>query len=206
MEPNSNNNDQPVIQCDSNENQQRANSGVENPWPHLQKYFVFVENDGTANLKDNHLSFRCQLCCPKQVVIKAHASSLTNLKSHVKRIHPYKAEEFENKIREGIRNKRKLQVPCSDAGSSSSSSKKPRQPSIIEACSSNSGRNVRQSEVDNKIVDFFVSNMLASHAVESPTFEQLITTLNPSKTSMSRRTLGRRIEASHQTSETSLIK
>lgn len=95
---------QSEVQSDTGEKQENANPIVENPWPYLQKYFVFGENSKAADqaTKDNQLSFRCQLCCPKQVVVKTHASSCSNLKSHVKRIHPSIVDRFENDIQKGI--------------------------------------------------------------------------------------------------------
>ena len=55
-------------------------------------------------------------------------------------------------------------------------------------------------------MDFFVSNMLALNIVDSPSFVSLVKTLNPKKTVMSRRTLGRRIEDSHKELEQRVIK
>lgn len=55
------------------------------------------------------------------------------------------------------------------------------------------GSSVPQAKVDKCIVNLFVSNMIPLHVVESKSFGALIKTLNPSKNSVSRRTLGRRI-------------
>lgn len=59
------------------------------------------------------------------------------------------------------------------------------------------GSGVPQAKVDKGIVNLFVSNMIPLHVVESQSFGALIKTLNPSKSSISRRTLGRRITDEH---------
>ncbi|KAG5868429.1 hypothetical protein JTB14_029045 [Gonioctena quinquepunctata] len=59
------------------------------------------------------------------------------------------------------------------------------------------GSGVPQAKVDKCIVNLFVSNMIPLHVVESKSFGALIKTLNPSKNSISRRTLGRRITDEH---------
>ena len=74
------------------------------------------------------------------------------------------------------------------------SAKKARQQTIGESFSiGTTVSGVPQAAVDQRIVDLFVANLLPLHVVESDTFQRLIKTLNPSKSSISRRTLGRRI-------------
>ncbi|XP_042235836.1 uncharacterized protein LOC121875363 isoform X1 [Homarus americanus] len=174
----------------------------QSPWPHLDDYFVLKSRD---KRNANILYFQCVICQPKETTIKGQATSLYNLKSHVKRKHPAHAIQFEERIKAGSSRGKHRQSSGSGASSRSSSqslqppAKKPRQPTIDEAFGqSAAGTGVRQSVVDKRIVDLFVCNMLPLHVVESPTFVSLIKTLNPSKTSMSRRTLGRRILASHK--------
>ena len=176
----------------------------QNPWPHLEDYYGFESVDKrNANL----LFFRCVLCQPKETTIKGHVSSLYNLKSHVKRNHPVHASQFEEKIKAGSSRGKHRQSPGSSQ-SSQPPAKKIRQPTNGVAAFGQSAAvtGIRQSVVDTKIVDLFVYNMLPLHVVESPTFVSLIKTLNPSKTSMSRRTLGRRILASHKQLEEYLIR
>lgn len=64
---------------------------------------------------------------------------------------------------------------------------------------------ISQENVDKSIVKFFESNMIPLHAVESGTFKQLIRTLNPTKQTISRRTLGRRIVDSYSEMKQFLI-
>ncbi|XP_042229523.1 uncharacterized protein LOC121871369 [Homarus americanus] len=182
----------------------------QSPWPHLNDYFVLKSRD---KRNANILYFQCFMCQPKETTIKGQATSLYNLKSHVKRKHPAHAIQFEERIKAGSSRGKHRQSSGSGASSKSSSqssrppAKKPRQPTIGEVFGeSAAGTGVRQSVVDKRIVDLFVCNMLPLHVVESPTFVSLIKTLNPSKTSMSRRTLGKKILGSHKQLEEYLIR
>ncbi|XP_052833627.1 uncharacterized protein LOC106874908 isoform X3 [Octopus bimaculoides] len=170
-----------------------------NPWPHLDEYFLIKSREG------DKLIFNCNMCLPKTVPIKAHTTSLNNLKQHIKRTHPTKFMQFEMKIKIGsFRGKIKKRF-SSDSNSSKCSSelsspysppsgKKVRQQIIAESFDiTATGSDIPQAAVDQKIVNLFVANMLPLHIVESDTFKRLIKTLNPSKSSMSRRTLGRQI-------------
>ena len=60
-----------------------AQPGSANPWPHLDSYMEYK----SADFVKRTVLFKCRLCMPKNVTISAHVSSLTNLKSHVKRQH-----------------------------------------------------------------------------------------------------------------------
>lgn len=168
------------------------------PWPHLKDYFTFNSRDES---NENSMYFQCVLCQPKKTIIKGQLRSLFNLKSHIIRKHPAHVAQFNLEVKSGsLRGKHRLSVESSaSAGSSSHSSqpppKKARQPSLAESFFKSSSTGVRQSMVDRQIVDMFVQNMLPLHVVESPTFVGLIKLLNPSKSSMSRRTLGRRVLA-----------
>ena len=64
---------------------------------------------------------------------------------------------------------------------------------------------IKQKDVDDAIVDHFVSEMIPLRAVESKTFQKLINTTNPTKNSMSRRTLTRRIGSRYDQLEKYLI-
>ncbi|XP_069960596.1 uncharacterized protein [Cherax quadricarinatus] len=181
---------------------------LQNPWPHLDDYFVLKSRD-TKNA--NILHFLCVMCQPKETIIKGQAVSLYNLKSHVRRKHPAHAIKFEERIKAGSSRGKHGQSSCGSATNRSSSqssqppAKRARQTTIGEAFVA-AGTSVCQSVVDTKIVDLFVCNMLPLHVVESPTFVSLIKTLNPSKASMSRHTLGRRILVSHKQLEEHLIR
>lgn len=159
---------------------------TENPWPRLSEFFWLESRQG-----DKYV-FVCRICMPKNALIKAHRSTLSNLKQHIRRTHPANFKEFLSKIKKGRKNKPRKML-YSDMSSEDSilesipAIKKPRQHTKPY------GSEVSQSLVEQRIVDFFVSNLLPHSAVESETFEKLIRTLNPTKHSISRRTLGRRI-------------
>ena len=181
---------------------------AQNPWPHLDEFFLLKSGEG------DKLVFQCLVCLPKTVLIKGHMTSLNNLKQHIKRTHPVKFKQFEEKVKVG--SSRGKGKPWFSSGSSSCSSnsvvsppfaKRARQQTIGESFSIGaSGIGVPQSAVDQRIVDLFVDNMLSLQVVESDTFERLIKTLNPSKSSISRRTLGRRIVNSYNDLKQYLIR
>ncbi|KAM4724785.1 uncharacterized protein FYW61_013082 [Anableps anableps] len=175
------------------------------PWPHLKDYFFFKARD-KSNEKTLH--FQCVLCQPKKITIKGQAKSLYNLKSHINRKHPAHATQFEEDVKAGSsRGKHRLSVGSSASSQSSQPcAKRLRQPSIGETPFKTAATDVSQSMVDKQIVDLFVHNVLPLHVVESPTFVGLIKMLNPGMTSMSRRTLSRRMLASHEQLEEYLIR
>ena len=84
-------------------------------------------------------------------------------------------------------------------------SKKARQPSVVEAFKQ-TGREVKQSLVDEAIVDLIVNRMLPFSAVEWPEFKTLVSTLNPAKTCMTRVTLTKKIGDKHTFIEGELIR
>lgn len=65
-----------------------SNEQSENPWPHLKEYFDFRDR------KDNTLSFHCVLCKPKERVLKAHTTTLQNLRIHIQRCHSQRLQKF----------------------------------------------------------------------------------------------------------------
>jgi len=190
------------------------------PWPHIQNFYVLESRNGEL------LNFHCVMCEPKVVTIKEHISSLNNLKSHVNRNHPSQLKNFEDTVKAGSQQgKKRKSNSTQSCGSSVSSSiavqpnhqsstepsakvmKPKRQSNVAETFQkAASGVSVRQNVVDMKIVDLFVYNMLPHHVVESSTFVSLIKTLNPSKTAMSRRTLGRKIVTRHKQLEEYIIR
>lgn len=171
----------------------------ENPWPFLKDFFSIKSREGEK------LFYNCELCKPKTVSIKAHTSTLNNLKQHVKTIHLPMFTQFMEKIKAGSsRGKRPVcstsSITLVSPGSSElSAPKKVRQKLTIGESFgiAATGSGIPQPIVDKRIVEFFVGNMLPLHIVESNSFQNLILTLNPSKSSMSRRTLGRRILDMH---------
>lgn len=176
----------------------------DSPWPFLDNFVSFKRKVG-----DNYV-FQCLTCLPKIVEVRVHKGTKANLKSHFNRIHPDKIKLVEDAIKVGGRRSR-LSSHSSDGGAAtattSSSSKKRRQMSIAETFGIMSqGSHVLQSSVDRAIVHFVVDNMLALQIVDSPTFRDLVGTLNPSKEVPSRRTLGRRLIDIYEEMKETLIR
>jgi hypothetical protein len=144
---------------------------LQHPWPHLPEFYVLKSRDG------NLLHFSCVLCAPREVVIKGHKSSLTNLKSHVSRHHSAVAKNFEDRFKTGSsRGKhRQSSLLSQSIGSSITneltiepSTKRIRHATVAETFNNvASGVSVRQTLVDEKIVDLFVYNMLQLRVVNS---------------------------------------
>lgn len=171
-----------------------------NPWPHLTEYVEFVSRSGQQIL------FACRRCLPKDTKIKVHVSSLNNLKQHVRRVHESQYLQFEEIVKAGSNRGKTKRKNHSDNDSNSSSNLNPvkkriqqgRQLTVAESFGiAATGSGVPQAKVEKCIVNLFVSNMIPLHVVESKSFSALIKTLNPSKNSISRRTLGRRISDEH---------
>lgn len=72
---------------------------LDDPWPHVGAFFKFVK----ADFGKRTVSYLCLQCRPKKVSISAHISSLFNLKSHVKRAHVAKSQEFDDLVSLGSR-------------------------------------------------------------------------------------------------------
>lgn len=177
----------------------------ENPWPHLTEYVEFVSRSGQQIL------FACKRCLPKDTKIKVHITSLNNLKQHVKRVHESQYVQFEEIVKAGSnrgKTRKRTHFDNINNNDDSTSNRNPnsvkrriqqgRQLSIGESFGiAATGSGVSQAKVDKCIVNLFVSNIIPLHVVESKSFGALIKTLNPSKNSISRRTLGRRIIDEH---------
>ena len=72
---------------------------LDDPWPHVGAFFKFVK----ADFGKRTAEYLCLQCRPKKVSISAHLSSLFNLKSHVKRAHSTKSQEFDDLVSQGSR-------------------------------------------------------------------------------------------------------
>jgi hypothetical protein len=181
-----------------------------NPWPHIEDFYILESRNGQA------LTYHCVLCEPKEVIIKGHTSTLNNLKSHLSRNHPSQIKNFEDTVKAGSMQGKKRGSHSSECSIVQQndhqlmlqpSAKIKRQSTVADSFQkAASGISVRQMVVDRKIVDMFVYNMLPLQVVESPTFVSLVRTLNPTKTSMSRRTLGRKIVTRHKQLEEYIIR
>ena len=184
----------------------------ENPWPYLQDFFTFLPERTQSSQGKVTLHFRCNKCPPGQQVYRQQMGTLYNLRSHVTRKHSTLLNHFNLLVKTNATPGKKRTASTSSVSSTVSSqiseppSKKTRQLSLAQAfAQSSSGSSVRQADVDESIMRMFVDNMIPLHVVESSSFHHLVHTLNPTKASMSRRTLGRRIEESHRKLEAHLI-
>jgi hypothetical protein len=115
------------------------------PWPYLDKFFPFVGR------KEGSIQVKCSLCSPKVTLLKAHISSLSNLRTHVHRMHTENIKEFEKAMNEG--RKRTSVEPAEGP-----SHKKKKQLTISSW--GRSSRRATQDGVDRRIVDLFVAGML----------------------------------------------
>ena len=182
-----------------------ADINAQHPWPHLKKYFTLK----AVNKDKTQLQFACILCKPKETVIKAHASSLFNLKSHIKKKHSTRAKQFEETIKAGSSRDKHLNKICSQTDEPPPK-KTQVQLTVSETLTSRRGSFCRnagsQKQVDTKIVDFFVCNLIAFNVVESSSFFELVKTLNPKTSVISRRTLGRRVSKRYDELQSYLVR
>jgi hypothetical protein len=72
---------------------------LEDPWPHIGAFYKYEK----ADFAKRTVTYVCLQCRPKKVSISAHISSLFNLKSHIKRAHSTKSQEFEDVVSLGSR-------------------------------------------------------------------------------------------------------
>ncbi|KAL7640880.1 UNVERIFIED_CONTAM: hypothetical protein RMT77_008017 [Armadillidium vulgare] len=75
----------------------KENQLCRHPWPHLEKFFAF------KYCRENNAVFSCMLCLPKEIIIKGHRSSLSNLKAHIRRKHNSQYIQFDNRVKAGSR-------------------------------------------------------------------------------------------------------
>ncbi|CAI9731201.1 Hypothetical predicted protein [Octopus vulgaris] len=68
---------------------------AQNPWLHLDDYFLIKPREG------DKLILNYKLCLPRAVPLKGHMTSLNNLKQRIKRTHPAKFMQFEEKVKAG---------------------------------------------------------------------------------------------------------
>ena len=122
-----------------------------NPWPYLIDFFLFVSRKG------DNVTAQCCLCRPKSTVLKAHVTSLSNLRAHMTRKHGEQLMEFD-KIVKTSRQSRKRQSETPTSPSPFSPVQKKQQ--LLISSWGQTGSVVAQKAVDRKIVAFFVDNML----------------------------------------------
>ncbi|CAI6359536.1 unnamed protein product [Macrosiphum euphorbiae] len=59
-------------------------------WSLLNKYF----KETLQSADGNNITFKCLLCIPKEKLISTSTSSNSNLRSHIKNVHPSQLSEF----------------------------------------------------------------------------------------------------------------
>lgn len=136
------------------------------------KFFKVVSQNQSGKIEAE-----CQLCTTKKVIICGSYVATTNFKTHLKRRHPEKIEEFENHKKEYASGQKKK-------------SKTFRQTRLFDHASPS----IPQTKVDSLVKSFIVKGMHALATVEQPEFIDLVQGLTPGANVMSRRTLGRRID------------
>lgn len=167
--------------------QEEVPAGI-NPWPYLEKdYFKFLRQDGKA------LSFKCRLCTSFKTV-KADTTSRGNLVKHMHRHHDSRFRAFQKLLDSSAYRPR--------SGKSESQSSQS-QNSLIGYMGS--GRKVTQANVDSKILSFVVLTGQSFRIVDHPAFIDLVSTLEPSKKILSRKSLMPKLKDKYNAMRTKII-
>ena len=123
-------------------------------WAYLRDYFVMTERPDT----NKKVTYKCILCLPANIQVKASKTTYSALKSHINHHHLPREAEFKALIdSKPNHNKRKRD---SDGIVSSPSS---RQKSIADyrgVCWGKPGNPVSNKQMDDDIVDYFVEDMV----------------------------------------------
>ncbi|PAA72082.1 hypothetical protein BOX15_Mlig031089g1 [Macrostomum lignano] len=91
------------VQVEVVNQQQQVQQGQRmHPWPHLESYFKLKSFESEVNA-----IFTCQLCQPLEQCIKAHLSSLQNLKKHIASKHSIEQAKFEELCKVGSKRGKK---------------------------------------------------------------------------------------------------
>lgn len=162
-----------------------SSTSSRNPWPYVDPYYKFVKVDG------KNIIFECKECKPKSTVISANVKTLFNLKRHIERHHKSKYSDFGLLI--SNRSKKRALDEHDETNDSAHLDKRLRgksQTTIEKALSISA----TQETINRRIINVFTENYLPFSVVESSSFKNLISTLAPSRTVMSRRTLVRKLE------------
>uniref|UniRef100_A0A3Q3AB51 Uncharacterized LOC108248749 n=1 Tax=Kryptolebias marmoratus TaxID=37003 RepID=A0A3Q3AB51_KRYMA len=159
----------------------------EHPWPHIRAMFTLQSS------KKNSYIMRCQLCLPKLVDISAYKNSTSNLRKHVARIHPNSLMKYSELVDSNKKRK-------------SSSSDEPPRKSVKITDSLISPRRVTQAKLDRLIVNFVCEASQPFSVVEAPSFKNIIESLHPQCTLMTRKTLCCRIQEAAKNLKSIIIK
>jgi len=173
---------------------QSTQSKVEHPWPYLAPLFAF------CSASNNTYRFKCLLCSPKEVECSAYRNSPSNLKKHVERMHPSQLDQYEQ-LAAAARKRKAVQQTVS--GSDSTLTKKLKQQQITGII--HNANMVTQAAIDSAVINLVVGALLPIRIIEVAEFKDLIATLQPNRTVISRRTLRRRISEQAQDKKQKLI-
>ena len=113
-----------------------------NPWPYLKEFFIYIGLKG--NMKN--LEYQCLLCKPSCKKLSCSATSMNNLKIHVKRSHPTSLGKFQRCI-DDHKAKRKRKLTKESESAQNPAKKKLLQTSITE----NRQPRPRQEVYENKV-------------------------------------------------------
>ncbi|CAB3980974.1 Hypothetical predicted protein [Paramuricea clavata] len=79
------------------------------PWPRLGELFTFSSQSSDKK----NLLFKCELCPPSKKPFSTYKTSHSNLRKHIKKVHPFSRKKFNE-----LTNVRKLKRAVDAAGSS----------------------------------------------------------------------------------------
>lgn len=136
---------------------------LKDPWAYLQNFFVWVEKRD-----EKFKTYKCVLCLPKEVRVKAHVSTLSHLRSHVTRKHENHLQDFDAATKQRRRGEKR------PGGSLVEAAAKKGQP-LIAGWASGAGSGALQTGVNKRIADLFVAQMLSLQvkSIENSVFTQL---------------------------------
>ncbi|KAF0716715.1 Uncharacterized protein FWK35_00031341 [Aphis craccivora] len=154
-------------------------------WSHLNKYFKeTLHSDG-----NNNITFKCLLCIPKEKLISTSTSSNSNLRSHIKHIHPSQLSEFNkcgkkrNNIDDNSAAYKDKQLKLDEVGKIS--------------------KKLNQTEFDKANIELIVSTVLPFSLIEHPGFIKYCK-LTSNRVPASRRNFMRDIVSEYNDMTTSL--
>ncbi|XP_064487420.1 uncharacterized protein LOC135399623 [Ornithodoros turicata] len=163
-----------------------ASSPNLSPWPQLSELFAVVGEKG-----ENNLLFKCVLCQPKEKILSCARSTHSNLKKHIKAQHDLHLATFERL------SKKRSRVAEEPEDVETAMAKQPKL-SFAQAA-------VPQQTVDDAIVAFVVDTMQPYSVVEARSFVNLVKSLAPHSTVVTRRMLTTRISDSYDTMQDRLV-
>ncbi|KAF2366176.1 HTH CenpB-type DNA-binding domain [Trinorchestia longiramus] len=171
----------------------------QNPWPYLHDFFEYV----STGKDSGSMTFKCVQCLPMTKYYKAQKKSLFSLRKHIASIHAEMLTSFNACVKKGSKDhfKRKRDLSGErdyddDEDERNAPKKQCTQLKMPQAMGLNRyiGLNACNKTLENKIMKFFIENVLPLRIVESSSFIDMIEYSSGKKFSMNRRTLSRKIE------------